>query len=249
MHSCYYLISYKKSLLKKILLYILVISFLASCSTSNEVVSNKLFQKRKYQKGWYVNTTKTIDKKKNKSQPSFVSEDNKVAVIQNNVQREQEEQKFEVLKKIKIQESLEINKIYRTQEKKNLTVESQNRFALENNDFEVKVQTYTIKGQENNSIDRSDNVTRILLKLLGVGLIFYFSLAPLAILIALGRIESLTTNLIIWLIGIMILSISLYMAFVLATVFTPTIIVMLILGGAFIVVADIHALYLIFRGY
>ena len=50
--------------MKKALLFALIISILASCSTSNEVVSNKLFQKRKYQKGWHVNSVKKVDKVK-----------------------------------------------------------------------------------------------------------------------------------------------------------------------------------------
>ena len=35
---------------------------IAGCSTSNEVASNKLFQKRKYQKGWHVNASPRFDK-------------------------------------------------------------------------------------------------------------------------------------------------------------------------------------------
>lgn len=35
---------------------------MASCATSNQVVSNKLIQKRKYNKGWHVNATKSYDK-------------------------------------------------------------------------------------------------------------------------------------------------------------------------------------------
>lgn len=36
-------------------LYVLFLVF--SCSTSNEVASNKLFQKRKYKKGWHMNSS------------------------------------------------------------------------------------------------------------------------------------------------------------------------------------------------
>jgi uncharacterized membrane protein YqaE (UPF0057 family) len=49
---------------KKLLLIAIVGSFLFSCSTSNNVVSSKLFQKRKYQKGWHVNSTNKIDRVK-----------------------------------------------------------------------------------------------------------------------------------------------------------------------------------------
>jgi|TARA_B110000971_G_C20014022_1_gene503012 uncharacterized membrane protein YqaE (UPF0057 family) len=50
--------------MKKTLLSVLAISIIASCNTSNEFVSNKLFQKRKYQKGWHVNSSKKIDRTK-----------------------------------------------------------------------------------------------------------------------------------------------------------------------------------------
>lgn len=48
--------------MKKVLVFALGLSILASCSTSSDVASNKLFQKRKYQKGWNVNTPKKYDK-------------------------------------------------------------------------------------------------------------------------------------------------------------------------------------------
>lgn len=48
--------------MKKIISYSLVILFLASCSASSDVASNKLFQKRKYQKGWNVNSPQKFDK-------------------------------------------------------------------------------------------------------------------------------------------------------------------------------------------
>lgn len=50
--------------MKKVTVYLLGLAFLASCSTSNEVVNNGLFQKRKYNKGWYVNKSSTIGKSK-----------------------------------------------------------------------------------------------------------------------------------------------------------------------------------------
>ena len=44
--------------MKKIYSFLLVIAVLASCSTSNDVVSNKKVQKRKYNKGLYIKTNK-----------------------------------------------------------------------------------------------------------------------------------------------------------------------------------------------
>ena len=44
--------------MKKIYSYLLVVVVLASCSTSNDVVSNRKVQKRKYTKGLYVKSSK-----------------------------------------------------------------------------------------------------------------------------------------------------------------------------------------------
>jgi len=45
-------------MMKKIYSFLLVIAVLASCSTSNDVVSNRKVQKRKYNKGLYIKTNK-----------------------------------------------------------------------------------------------------------------------------------------------------------------------------------------------
>lgn len=48
--------------MKKFIALALTTLILASCSTTNEVTSNRLFQKRKYQKGWHVNSSRSVDK-------------------------------------------------------------------------------------------------------------------------------------------------------------------------------------------
>jgi len=48
--------------MKKIFAFAMGLAIISSCSTSSEVASNKLFQKRKYQKGWHVNSSSRIDK-------------------------------------------------------------------------------------------------------------------------------------------------------------------------------------------
>lgn len=50
--------------MKNIFILALSVLMIASCSTSNEVASNKLFQKRKYTKGWNMNTSPAIDNSK-----------------------------------------------------------------------------------------------------------------------------------------------------------------------------------------
>lgn len=50
--------------MKKVLVFAIITAFLASCSTSNNVVNNGFFQKRKYKKGWHVNSSSTVKKRK-----------------------------------------------------------------------------------------------------------------------------------------------------------------------------------------
>ena len=60
--------------MKKIIALFLAIIFLASCSTSNNVASNKLIQKRKYKKGWHVNSTQKIEKTANSEEVAYTDE-------------------------------------------------------------------------------------------------------------------------------------------------------------------------------
>lgn len=52
-----------KKIMSKMLISLSLVGLLMSCSTSNEVVSNGIFQKRKYKKGWYINSNDKIAKK------------------------------------------------------------------------------------------------------------------------------------------------------------------------------------------
>jgi len=69
--------------IKKTVSYLLVCSILASCSTSNQVISNKLFQKRKYQKGWHVNSAKSYKKDKSKENHTSYDEVKDIAIAIN----------------------------------------------------------------------------------------------------------------------------------------------------------------------
>lgn len=62
--------------MKKIISVFLALLFLAACTTSNNVASNKLLQKRKYKKGWHVNSNQTVEK-------STKSENEELAVTTN----------------------------------------------------------------------------------------------------------------------------------------------------------------------
>lgn len=81
--------------MKKNLFFILAISILASCTTSNAVVSNKLFQKRKYQKGWHVNSVNKLDKVKKAETTEYDSE----LVAQTETKNKTEKENSEPLKK------------------------------------------------------------------------------------------------------------------------------------------------------
>lgn len=70
-------------MIKKITAIAMLTAILASCSTSNEVVSNGFFQKRKYNKGWYANkSTKVKETKGDNTKEEFVAD--KSGVIEEN---------------------------------------------------------------------------------------------------------------------------------------------------------------------
>ena len=60
--------------MKNLIVFCLAIIFLASCSTSNNVASNKLIQKRKYKKGWHVNSTQKIEKTANSEEVAYTNQ-------------------------------------------------------------------------------------------------------------------------------------------------------------------------------
>lgn len=78
-------------MIKKIAAITLLSAVLFSCSTSNEVVSNGLFQKRKYNKGWYANkSAKVKDSKGDNTKEILVEEIAQQNEITNDVVAKQE---------------------------------------------------------------------------------------------------------------------------------------------------------------
>ena len=61
-------------MIKKITAITLLSAVLFSCSTSNEVVSNGFFQKRKYNKGWYANKSSKVKSSKENNNSKDVHE-------------------------------------------------------------------------------------------------------------------------------------------------------------------------------
>lgn len=154
--------------MKKVILFVLAVSILASCSTTNEVMSNKLFQKRKYQKGWHVNSTKKVDRVKK----SEITEYEENLVAQNEEQEEKTTHTKEQPKTSNDQvdhfyeddqqtdpnyfvdeeksEELKIELISQTKESSYLLNSNENKIEIEQ---EIKKETTTEKS--NNSSDHS----------------------------------------------------------------------------------------------
>lgn len=66
--------------MKNIFVLALSVLMIASCSTSNEVASNKLFQKRKYTKGWNVNSSRKVEVSKRDHHQEIASASKESAV-------------------------------------------------------------------------------------------------------------------------------------------------------------------------
>lgn len=237
--------------MKQIITFLLVCLFLASCSTSNQVVSNKLFKKRKYQKGWYVNTPKnykvTVSKKKIESKHQEENNQSKSSFVVEN------SQKKTLIEKVTVEDIPVLKQehfTYLDKVEKNIT-DAKSGFHSKKIKLKSQFnkQISIVKKEKSPPINRGNKTSRVLLVLLALGILFYTQIAPLAILIALGKVESLRVNLIIFLVGIMVLAIALFTMVLLGVLFTPAVMAMIFIGLAFIVAADIHAIYVIYRGY
>ncbi len=60
--------------MKNTLFSVVVLILLASCKTSNDVVSNSIFQKRKYTKGYYINSSKKYRKNNKTNQRNIIKD-------------------------------------------------------------------------------------------------------------------------------------------------------------------------------
>lgn len=237
-----------------LLSFVLVCSILASCSTSNQVVSNKLFQKRKYQKGWHINSSKTLKKEKGGeniavnhksnesvevySDSSFIEDVSITSEKNINIATEVfplntvKHQSLRLVKK----------KIIGAKEKlvSFATIPQQKMEVKWNSNKEVSLAS---------PIDRSDKLNRVLLALLAIVVLYFSQIGPLAILIGVGKVESIKINLIIWLAGIVVLAMAVISALLIGGTLTGSVLALLIIGGVLVFGANIHALVVIIRGY
>ena len=233
--------------MKKIIAFCFSILFLASCSTSSDVASSKLLQKRKYQKGWHSNRTPIFDKNNQNKKEIYsaikVSESTQELVA-----------KKEIDEEVLSEYSVETNSVL------NSTVHYENSTKVKQSLSNVLNKEETlptiIENQnsgfislipdENSSsmpVENSDSTSRILLMLLGI-VILIIGIPPLAILVAVGRGGALKFNLYLFLISSLFL--------VAAIVVGPLGLgfwFCLLVGFILYLAAYIHALITIIRGF
>ncbi|MEN8793723.1 MAG: hypothetical protein ABF294_04645 [Flavobacteriales bacterium] len=241
--------------MKKIIAFCFSILFLASCSTSSDVASSKLLQKRKYQKGWHSNRTPIFDKNNQNKKEIYsaikVSESTQELVA-----------KKEIDEEVLSEYSVETNSVL------NSTVHYENSTKVKQSLSNVLNKEETlptiIENQnsgfislipdENSSsmpVENSDSTSRILLMLLGIVMLFIGIPPPLAIFVAVGMGGTFKFNLYLFLIS----SLFLITAFVVAAIVGVNVALGLgfwfCLLAAFILylAAFIHALITIIRGF
>jgi len=91
--------------MKKIISISIALAIISSCTTSNQVVSSKMFQKRKYQKGWHINNSKKLDKSTEVNKNEAVAQNEDYESEQNNVSVVTETQKAIVYNTAEVLES------------------------------------------------------------------------------------------------------------------------------------------------
>ena len=190
------------NMMKRILTLILGITILFSCSTSNQVASNKLFQKRKYKKGWHINSTKRIQAPSQTKQEKTeeVAQDNSVsdstyqestATVSDQIGKEES---F-IAKETKLNtKETPLSKQYKNDRlssffEKIVTSQGANSIV----DSEKKMNFI----KDSPPLDEKDK--RILLGILGVLILIFTGIAPLAVWVAIGRGEALRISIILYL--------------------------------------------------
>jgi uncharacterized membrane protein YqaE (UPF0057 family) len=200
--------------MKKLLSLFILSAILVSCGTSNSVVNDGLFQKRKYTSGWFIKKNKNVEKKssnkeglafqdkvnleKPKNEKIIVKNDDK-ALEKTKVIADNKESSLQIVKKKEtnkkekqsdFKNAKSITKT-NTKNKQDLTI---NTFGNEKEDLKTESKS------ENNSNSSSSDVALILL------VILCFILPPLAVWLASSDttqlIISIILTLLFWLPGI-----------------------------------------------
>lgn len=250
--------------MKNLIVFCLAIIFLASCSTSNNVASNKLIQKRKYKKGWHVNSTQKIEKTANSEEVAytnqeeeFVSEESKTKDSTYSFQATVNQEPNSRINDSVIngeETKSTLNFVKKLKEIKLSKIIEANLPTLE---FPIPEEDQVSNESQVTSapIDESDK--RVLLAILGVLILLFTGIAPLAVFVAIGRGVALRVSAILYIITWL-----LFIAFVIAlfglvvttaiAVFVSSAVILTVLGILVILMAlatFIHALVSIIRGY
>ncbi|MDB9931490.1 YqaE/Pmp3 family membrane protein [Flavobacteriales bacterium] len=162
--------------MKKVLSIGLGLIFLASCSTSSDVASNKLFQKRKYKKGWHVNSTRNVEEKTKVIQSDEIVESKSIETkeeityeqeVTSSAAVAQENVLTETADVVNAEESIKSKVVFQSREQLVVASEISNPI-VEGVVSSIEKDVFTQNKNEKNKEDSSDDDMLILLYVLAV---------------------------------------------------------------------------------
>ncbi len=238
----------------KILSYFLGIALLISCSTSNQVVSNKLFQKRKYKKGWHINSTQRVPNSSSRvdedtkylAQETTLSDSSSREIVNNPIVLQEAPKQTNSSDLIPRQALPIISKKQPNNSRANISsvVLSEKVTVLKPANASLGKQK--LIPSQSSPPDESDR--RVLFAILGILILVFTTISPLAVLVGIGRGNSLRINsamyftaVILAIVGIALLFSSGFSSGPAAIAITASLILWLI--------SVIHALVVIIRGF
>jgi uncharacterized membrane protein YqaE (UPF0057 family) len=162
--------------MKKVLSFVLWLMILASCSTSSDVASNKLFQKRKYKKGWHVNSTRNVEEKTKVIQSDEIVESKSLETkeeityeqeVTSSAAVAQENVLTETADVVNAEESIKSKVVFQSREQLVVASEISNPI-VEGVVSSIEKDVFTQNKNEKNKEDSSDDDMLILLYVLAV---------------------------------------------------------------------------------
>ena len=162
--------------MKKVLSFVLGLMILASCSTSSDVASNKLFQKRKYKKGWHVNSTRNVEEKTKVIQSDEIVESKSLETkeeityeqeVTSSAAVAQENVLTETADVVNAEESIKSKVVFQSREQLVVASEISNPI-VEGVVSSIEKDVFTQNKNEKNKEDSSDDDMLILLYVLAV---------------------------------------------------------------------------------
>ncbi len=236
-----------KIIIKKTLLIIAILVFATSCSTSNDVASNRGIQKRKYNKGFFVSkNAKDFDTKKKVEINSIIT----------NLKKEN----IEIKNETSLTTHLPKNSLSNTKQNLNIETNTSKHFIRNNsthfkviNIADVNIANKNIlefkpifrhtKNNTQMSIYLTNNIDNdIMSVILGV-ILCLIGLTPLGVWMIFGKGGKFILNLILFVGGILAIIASLILVF-----FMPVLsVTLLVLGILMLAAAYIHAFVLLIK--